>query len=228
MPHPSAAGDDDPPWDPRDDDEDGVWFATTLVPGQPAVIIVRASAESRLHGWIDYDKSGTWMGDHDRLFEDPYPLQPGFNWIWFTVPEAAETGNRMYARFRVVGPMAEPPLDHGDALEGEVEDYRISICQDYQAWLLADEIVYDPGQPIAVSFYVSEVSQVTLIRHRSDGEARVVLSATVEPGRHEYPAYGEVLRADEPFGAETLELVVTGLQSGCTSWLTTPYVTGEV
>ena len=51
------------------------------------------------------------------------------------------------------------------------------------------------------------------------------MSGTFEPGRHEFPEFDQELRAEAPYGAETLELVVTGLRTGCTAWLTTPYVT---
>jgi len=220
QPHRMTLGDDAPLMELRDD-EDGVWFATTLAPGQPAVVIVSSSRDSHLNAWIDYDRSGSWLGDHDRIFDEPFDLQTGYNWIWFTVPEDIDPAQLTYARFRMSGPNNY----RGPANRGEVEDYRVSICDEFNAWILTDELAYDVGQPIQVTYFVSGVSQVTLIRHRRDGQTEVIFSSTVEPGRHEVPAYLESVIADDPGAVETLEIVVTGLESACTAWLTTPVVT---
>ncbi|MEE8594155.1 MAG: hypothetical protein V3T03_08520, partial [Candidatus Bipolaricaulota bacterium] len=75
-----------------------------------------------------------------------------------------------------------------------------------------------------VTFFVSDVAQVTLIQHRSDGTTEVLSSSTFEPGRHTFPGYGAGrIPVEPPFGIDTIELIATSLRSGSTVWLTTPY-----
>lgn len=220
QPNELADGDDAELWT-RDDDEDGVWFVTTLVPGQPAVAIVETSREGHLNAWVDLDLSGTWFGERDKLFDEPRIVDLGFNWIWFTVPEDLNFEAVTYARFRF-GKEQLPP--HGEASGGEVEDYRMVVTPDMQAWILTNEVYYVPGEEVEVTFFVSDIAQVTLILHRSDGTTDVLWSGTYEPGRHTFPDFGgRRIIVEPPSGIDTIELVATSLRSGSTAWLTTPY-----
>ena len=215
-----ADGDDDPTWS-RSDDEDGVWFVTTLVPGQPAVAIIETSREGNLNAWVDFDVSGNWLGENDKLFAEPRMMDRGFNWIWFTVPEDLDREAVTYARFRFGGGQVGY---RGETNRGEVEDYRLAVTPDLQAWILTNEVYYIPGEEVEVTFFVSDIAQVTLIRHRSDGTTDVLWSGTYEPGRHTFPGYGAGSIPVEPmFGIDTIELVATSLRTGSTAWLTTPY-----
>jgi len=221
LPNELADGDDDPAWS-RHDDEDGVWFATTLVPGQPAVAIVEASREGYLNAWVDLDESGSWLGENDKLFDEPELMDHGFNWIWFTVPEDLDHDIVTYARFRFEGGHVGP---HGETNRGEVEDYRVVVTPDLQAWILTNEVYYTPGEEIEVTFFISDIAQVTLIRHRTDGTTEVLSSGTFEPGRHTFPGgFGDRgIPVGPSFGIDTIEMVATSLRSGSTAWLTTPY-----
>lgn len=220
RPNELADGDDDPAWS-SEDDEDGVWFVTTLVPGQPAVAIVETSREGHLNAWVDLDVSGNWLGENDKLFDEPQMMDPGFNWIWFTVPEDLDREAVTYARFRFGGGQVGR---RGETNRGEVEDYRLVVSPDLQAWILTNEVYYIPGEEIEVTFFVSDVAQVTLIQHRSDGTTEVLSSSTFEPGRHTFPGYGAGrIPVEPPFGIDTIELIATSLRSGSTVWLTTPY-----
>jgi len=64
---------------------------------------------------------------------------------------------------------------------------------------------------------------VTLVRHFPDGGAEHLWTGTMEAGRHEFPGDERPIRIEPVFGSTTVELIATSLQSGCTSWLSTPY-----
>jgi len=220
IPNELADGDDKPAWS-RSDDEDGVWFVTTLVPGQPAVAIIETSREGYLNAWVDLDMSGNWLGENDKLFDEPRMMDLGFNWVWFTVPEDLDREAVTYARFRFGGGQVGY---RGETNRGEVEDYRLAVTPDLQAWILTNEVYYLPGEELEVTFFVSDIAQVTLIRHRSDGTSDVLWSGTYEPGRHTFPGYDAgSIPVEPPFGIDTIELIATSLRTGSTAWLTTPY-----
>jgi len=220
RPNVTATGDDQPEWTARDD-EDGVWFVTTLVPGEPAVAIVQASRSGSLTGWLDYDLSGRWDRPEERLFEEEaIRLEPGFNWVTFVVPEDA-VPEVSYARFRFGSGGSPDP--HGEAMNGEVEDYQFPICARYSAWVMTDHVYYGAGDEMRVRLYLNETSQVTLVRHLPDGGDEYLWRGTLEAGRHEFPGEGRSFFIEPAFGTTTVELIATSLQSGCTSWLSTPY-----
>ena len=214
-----AVGDDAPEWTARDD-EDGIWFVSTLVPGEPAVAIAHASRSGSLRAWIDYDESGRWDRPDEDIFGESIRLAPGYNWVTFVVPETA-VPDVSFGRFRFGANAIPQP--HGPDENGEVEDYRVPVCERHSAWVMTDDLFYRPGDDIRVRFYLNETSQVTIVRHFPDGAAEHVWAGTLEAGRHEYTGQGLPLFAEPVFGVTTLELIVTSLQSGCTSWLSTPY-----
>ncbi|MEN6369924.1 MAG: GEVED domain-containing protein [Thermotogota bacterium] len=216
-----ALGDDEEPYR-RGDDEDGIWFSTTLNPGRQAVVIAAASQAGRLFAWADYDMSGDWLDEGDAVFSDGVPLVQGYNWVILTVPETAARSPLSYIRFRFT--RSDVLLPTGKADDGEVEDYRVPICETFRGWVMTDQPLYATGDSVEVSFYVNEISQVTLIEHRADATSRILWTSTVEAGRHEYPTLGETLTAATPGGTSSVEMIATSLQSSTTVWLTTPYL----
>jgi hypothetical protein len=105
-------------------DEDGVTFNNSLRVGQTASITVVANASCTLSAWIDFNANGNFSDSSDNLFPGGTVLVAGSNSLTFTVPSTAVAG-AAYARFRcttdgVVGPV-------GAALDGEVEDYKVTI-----------------------------------------------------------------------------------------------------
>ncbi len=226
QPDDIAYGDDIRPWSVRDD-EDGVWFPTSLIPGRQAILITDASEEGFLHGWIDYDENGDWKGREpvERLFDPSLPLQKGFNWIAFEIPAEANAPETSYARFRFG--TQEVLQSAGAARNGEVEDYHTALCPTYDVWIMTDDIVYHPGDEVSLSFYANSVSQVEIIRHQADGTSFLLWAGTVESGRHEIRDYGGALRALPAFGTETIEMIATSVTTGCSTWVTTPFVVAE-
>jgi len=141
-----------------DPDEDGVYFVEPLIPGQPAVVEVQASAAGRLDAWFDWNRDGDF--DHrpgtglnefvvDRLWQHPdpgnsYPLQPGLNRLHFRVPVEASAGST-YARFRFSHEGGLAPT--GAAGPGEVEDYRVDVFPAPPDFGDAPDFEESPGYP---------------------------------------------------------------------------------
>jgi hypothetical protein len=113
-------------------DEDGVTFLTPLIPGQTAQVAVRASVAGYLDAWVDFNRNGRWGDPADPLnLVEPLeqiftsqPLVPGVNVLSFRVPSTASLGST-FARFRFSS--TGGLLYVGSALDGEVEDYAVSI-----------------------------------------------------------------------------------------------------
>lgn len=104
-------------------DEDGVFFATPLVPGSLAIVHVIALNTCLLNAWIDFNKSNAWADPGEHIFINQ-PLVPGLNVLNYNVPVTALPG-ATYARFRV---NQNGGISYfGDVFGGEVEDYMVSI-----------------------------------------------------------------------------------------------------
>ncbi len=69
------------------DDEDGVSFATPLIPGQDATIHVLASGTALLNAWIDFNGNGIFDVD-EQIFVNQ-PQTTGWNTLTFSVPATA-------------------------------------------------------------------------------------------------------------------------------------------
>ncbi|MCB9326661.1 MAG: T9SS type A sorting domain-containing protein [Lewinellaceae bacterium] len=135
------------------DDEDGVSFATSLVPGQQACIEVSivntTGAMAKLQGWIDFDGNGMFNGN-DELntvdFAGGGAMIPdgGVTNVQycFDVPAGAtfSTGStELYARFRLSpnGGLGFGGINaNGSVPIGEVEDYKqpLAMLGDY-VWI---------------------------------------------------------------------------------------------
>ena len=115
QPNADASGDDVD----GNDDDDGVIFTATLVPGATVGVEVTASEQGVLDGWIDFDQDGAW----ERLYEG-VALSAGVNELSLAVPVSAPTGATS-ARFRFTRSGIDFPF--GSAPDGEVEDYRVSV-----------------------------------------------------------------------------------------------------
>jgi hypothetical protein len=109
-------------------DEDGVTFATPLVPGGPPaqVIVDGGPMGGMLDAWIDFNGNGAFDHPGEHLWGGSLPLAPGPGNTPppFLVPPGAVPGPT-YARFRLsaLGVL----LPTGLAPDGEVEDYGVEI-----------------------------------------------------------------------------------------------------
>ncbi|MBU1949202.1 MAG: hypothetical protein KJ927_10855 [Candidatus Eisenbacteria bacterium] len=137
QPDPAALGDDNS----NLPDEDGVFFATPLIPGQPAIINVTASVAGFLDAWVDWEGDGSWAGN--ALFAGSFSLLGGLNTININVPASAAPNLLTYARFRfsTIGGLSYT----GGAPDGEVEDYQVFIEQPPEELDLGD--APDPTYP---------------------------------------------------------------------------------
>ncbi|NDV61609.1 hypothetical protein G0Q06_04020 [Puniceicoccales bacterium CK1056] len=112
-------------------DEDGVTFLMHLVKGKTSQIQVWASAVGFLNAWMDYNQNTSWADPGEHVFIDT-PLVAGPNNLTLTLPASAVFGNT-YFRFRF---SSAPGLSFdGFASDGEVEDYRVEVCE------LADTVI---------------------------------------------------------------------------------------
>ncbi|TWU60761.1 hypothetical protein Poly51_10420 [Rubripirellula tenax] len=162
-------------------DEDGVLFAAPLIAsanGTVSSIVVIASEAGKLDAWIDFDGNGSFdIATESIVGGSSFDVQPGENVIPFAVPAAAVAGNT-YARFRLSTTGGLGPT--GDAGDGEVEDYAVSILSD--------------STPSDVDVTVTG-SQITLVR---DGEQVVVRRRNVEVFRAEIAAVNQLtINGDE-------------------------------
>jgi len=109
------------------DDEDGVIFSGTLIVGQAATLILKASVNGYLNAWMDFNQNGNWADAGDQVFAD-VPLIAGLNTLSLNIPADALPGNT-FARFRF---NATGGLSYkGSADNGEVEDYQVTLYPDW-------------------------------------------------------------------------------------------------
>jgi len=119
QPDATATGDDND----GNDDEDGVVFTSSLIPGTTASVDVTASAPGILNAWMDFDGDGDWADPGEQIFAD-VALAAGVNSLTFPVPAAATSGTT-FSRFRFSS-VSGLTFD-GLASDGEVEDYQVTI-----------------------------------------------------------------------------------------------------
>ena len=120
QPNANASGDDLAGWD----DEDGVVFATSLKQGQPAIVKVTASVAGSLFVWVDFNANGSWADAGEQVFSGP--VVAGVNTLNFIVPPTAVVG-QTFARFRFTTVAGALLSYNGPAVDGEVEDYFVTI-----------------------------------------------------------------------------------------------------
>jgi len=109
------------------DDEDGIEFLTSLVPGHAAKVLVMTSTKGHLDAWVDFNGDGDWEDFREQIFASE-PVEAGFNYLDFKVPPYPHAIPRYlstYARFRF---STHGHLGYaGPASDGEVEDYPVRI-----------------------------------------------------------------------------------------------------
>lgn len=107
-----------------DSNEDGVSFGTVQAGALDASITVNVlGGNGRLDGWIDFNGDGNWGGANERIFASAMVIA-GENQLQFDVPPDARAGDT-FARFRLSSAGGLGP--RGEAPDGEVEDYIVSV-----------------------------------------------------------------------------------------------------
>ncbi|MBB3206828.1 hypothetical protein FHS27_002642 [Rhodopirellula rubra] len=108
-------------------DEDGVVQVASILSltGSDAYssFTVYASETGRLDAWIDFNADGDWE-DIDENIVDALPLSAGMNGVSYRVP-AGHSSATAAARFRLSSVGGLSPT--GEANDGEVEDYLVSV-----------------------------------------------------------------------------------------------------
>ena len=106
------------------DDEDGVIFTCPLIIGEQGAIIVNASVNGYLNAWIDFDGNGSWADAGEQIFTN-LSLSAGYTPLYFSIPSGTTALGNTFARFRFnsTGGLSY----YGQAGDGEVEDYMITI-----------------------------------------------------------------------------------------------------
>lgn len=110
--------------------DDGVTFSGELLTGRIATVNVVASVTGRLDGWIDFNLDGDWNDPGENVFSSQLLVQGG-NSLSVNVPALASVGNAA-ARFRfsTAGSLGVTNF----AVDGEVEDYLVTIVDPARSW----------------------------------------------------------------------------------------------
>ena len=107
-------------------DEDGVMFGTISSGNSLAAVNIdlQNAPEARIDAWLDFDGDGVWQDDEKILDSVLVTNVPGYETLNFAIHADAVPGET-FARVRIssVGGLSVT----GDASDGEVEDYRVSI-----------------------------------------------------------------------------------------------------
>ncbi|MEZ5452603.1 MAG: IPTL-CTERM sorting domain-containing protein [Thiothrix sp.] len=106
-------------------DEDGVTFGELRVGETGATVEVIASKDCKLNAWVDWNVDGNWGGTAEQVFLNQQ-LTAGINSLTLNVPASAVLGDT-YARFRC-STVGNDGIG-GEAADGEVEDYKVSILE---------------------------------------------------------------------------------------------------
>lgn len=119
LPSVSANGDDT---DSDGDDEDGVTIPT-LTSGSNATLTINSSAAAKVNAFIDWNNDGDFLDASEAIAE--LTVAAGNNNLSVAVPAGAVTGTSLGARFRLS--TAGGLTSVGGAVDGEVEDYMVTV-----------------------------------------------------------------------------------------------------
>ncbi len=142
------------------DDEDGVTFSTIQVGQLGALVTVTVSGairSSRLSAWIDFNGDGTWDEEGERILRSETVFN-GTNVLDFRVPGSAKLG-ATYARFRLTTAYGLGPT--GFAVDGEVEDYRVTITGATPLQLGVPFTVLTPAGAFSSQVFKLDVTQAS-------------------------------------------------------------------
>ena len=141
QPDGAALGDDQANELGASSDEDGVALVGLMVPGQSANIRVTTTlapgTTAKVDGWIDFNADFDWEDPGEQVAVS-LPVNAGANLISIPVPAQAVVGNT-FARIRLSTAGGLTP--RGAALDGEVEDYQVTITAPQECRLKSFEVI---------------------------------------------------------------------------------------
>lgn len=111
-------------------DDDGVAFplidtTPVLRAGEGNTLTITAGSAGYLNAWLDWNQDGDWSDVGEQVATNTQ-LNAGTNTLSLTPALTAPHG-ATYARFRFTSASVATPTPTGAAVDGEVEDYRVSI-----------------------------------------------------------------------------------------------------
>ncbi len=199
-----------------DDEDGGVVFTSTIVPGEMATLDATATATGKLDGWIDFNADGDWADIGERIF-DGQALIAGTNGLSFVVPGDAVVAPQTFARFRISSAGGLSVV--GATADGEVEDYAVAVGPVLSVTLPAgawetDGVLADAGT-VTISGTLDTDLVVSLTSDDS-GELVVPATATIVAGQTSATfdlTAGDDVQQD---GAQTVSVTATavGFNSG--------------
>jgi hypothetical protein len=132
-------------------DEDGVTFLSPFVANGTALIRVsvqNAPANAKLDAWIDWNHDGDWADAGEQIAANLSVAASDNNYLVLSVPAAASVNaiTATFARFRLstAGNLAVT----GQAADGEVEDYALSLSPAPATVYVDDNFAAPPGTVI--------------------------------------------------------------------------------
>lgn len=129
------------PFDGDGMDDDGVVPISDIVGGVSSATIasvhVEASADARLDAWVDWNQDGDWNDEGEQIFVNQ-SVSAGLNPLAFNVPADARPGQTA-ARYRLSSQGNLAPT--GEASDGEVEDYLITVLDGSRAPVVSVNVV---------------------------------------------------------------------------------------
>ncbi len=211
QPNADATGDDSD----GSDDDDGVVFTSSYLPGHDMTLTVAASQAGYLDAWVDFNADGDWADADEQVFASE-PLAQGANSLAFSVPEGASTAGDIFSRFRF---SSSGGLSYtGEAGDGEVEDYvgfpnGIALSLEAGWNMVSTPVVPDDDSPEAL-FPCAEA----IYAWAPDTHSYLTVSATgdlttIEPER----AYWVALTEDATLiitGTPVLQMIDYPLETG--------------
>jgi hypothetical protein len=105
------------------DDEDGVTIPTLFLGANASLTVNVQGSGARLDAWLDFNQDGDWDDAGEQIATN-LVVGVGDTVLSVNVPPGATAGSS-YARFRLSSAGGLAPT--GEALDGEVEDYLVSL-----------------------------------------------------------------------------------------------------
>ena len=175
------------------DDEDGAVFSGSLVKGTALADVLTlkanrgdAKGDVYVNGWIDYNRDGDFDDTGEQIINDlkvkvksaGSPISVSLP-ADLAVPDGASTGIS-YARFRVCTQKGNCSKPTGEAADGEVEDYKVSI--DAKGVNISGVVFKDNNRNGEIDSAESGIANVTVVLYSSDNSSCLSVTTNANGG----------------------------------------------